>query len=80
MPSMRPTPTAKRGRPRVDSVAVTVRLPESYLVALNAAIAREGDRHTRPQAVRFILRDWLRTQGHLDETTATVAAGGERSS
>ena len=78
MSSTHLTPPAKRGRPRVDSVAVTVRLPESYLVALNAAIAREGYRHTRPQAVRFILRDWLRNQGHLDEATAAATAHGRR--
>lgn len=59
----------RRGRPSIDTVPVTARLPEKYIVALNAAIVREGDRHTRAQAIRFILRDWLTTHGFLEDTS-----------
>lgn len=50
-----------RGRPPVDTEAVNVRLPRELLTYIEAE-ASERDM-TRPEAIRFIVNDWLETTG-----------------
>lgn len=54
----------KGGRPRVDSIAVTVRLRPDLFVPLDAYIAASCPEGTaRPDAIRIALRDYLTSQG-----------------
>jgi len=46
---------AKRGRPRVDSERVVVRLPAAQLVHLDAWREAQPDRPGRPEAVRRLV-------------------------
>jgi hypothetical protein len=55
----------KRGRPRVDAVAITVRTPPAEVAALDTAIAAEGGRLSRPAMMRRIVVEWLRERGFL---------------
>ncbi len=54
---------SKRGRPSVDSEAVNVRMERSLLAPLDRWIAAQPEPMTRPEAIRFALRDWLISQG-----------------
>ena len=55
--------SAKRmGRPPVDSELARARLDRPILAALDAYASDEAV--TRPQAIRAILADWLRTHGY----------------
>ena len=47
-----------RGRPRVDAVPVTVRVPPDLLEALDAWIANSGEM-SRPEAIRLLMQDAL---------------------
>ena len=51
----------------MDSEAVNTRLVRSDLDALDAFAATEEDKPSRPEAIRRILRDWLRQRGYLGE-------------
>ncbi|NBN62061.1 ribbon-helix-helix domain-containing protein [Pannonibacter tanglangensis] len=62
--------TNKGGRPRVDTEAVTLRLPRNVLEALERV--RGAQQHaTRPEAIRAILRDWLSAHGYLAKLEET---------
>ena len=53
----------KLGRPRVDSEDVRVRLTRPALDTLDAWIAAQPEpRPSRPEAIRFALREWLASQ------------------
>jgi Arc/MetJ-type ribon-helix-helix transcriptional regulator len=53
----------KLGRPRVDSEDVQVRLTRPALDTLDAWIAAQPEpRPSRPEAIRFALREWLASQ------------------
>ena len=55
-----------RGRPRVDAVPVTVRMPPADVLALDAYLAAQPEpRPSRPEAIRFLLRDSLTGLGYL---------------
>jgi Ribbon-helix-helix protein, copG family len=51
-------PEKRRGRPPIDSEAITLRLPRHMLDALDFVRERMGA--SRPQAVRTALEEWLR--------------------
>lgn len=57
---------SKIGRPRVDTEAVTLRLPRDMLGAVDDFRRGEGDLPSRPEAIRRLLRDHLIGLGHLD--------------
>jgi hypothetical protein len=57
--SMSQNPTQKRGRPRVDALAVTVRLHPEHLSILDRWIAEQPDKPGRPEAIRRLLRQVL---------------------
>lgn len=59
------TEITKVGRPSIDSDLVRARLPRADLDALDAFAASELDRPSRSEAVRRIVRDWLREKGYL---------------
>lgn len=62
--------TNKGGRPRVDTEAVTLRLPRNVLEALERV--RGAQQHaTRPEAIRAILKDWLEMRGYLAQRKET---------
>lgn len=58
-----------RGRPRTETAAVNVRMPADMIDALDAAmlaVSADGAPLTsRPDAVRYVLRDWLVGHGYL---------------
>ncbi len=61
---MSSAPTRKRGRPRVDSEAVNVRMERSLLDALDASIAQLPEpRPSRPEVVRDIVAAWAASRG-----------------
>ena len=49
-----------RGRPKVDSEQITVRLPRDLLEALDDFRRQQDDLPTRPEAVRRILAERLK--------------------
>lgn len=51
-----------RGRPRVDSERVDVRLPRDMLDALDRFIAESHPSIKRPEAVRIALREWMKNR------------------
>lgn len=51
-------PEKRRGRPPIDSEAITLRLPRHMLDALD--FVREKTGVSRPQSVRTALEEWLR--------------------
>lgn len=58
-------PTKKRmGRPPVDSEQINVRFQRDILNALDAAQA-DFDKASRPETIRFIIKEWLQSQGRL---------------
>lgn len=80
-----------RGRPRVGSTSVGVRLPPAELAALDAHIAAQPDpKPSRPEAIRRVLAERLgpprdeseaggrkrATKSALDATEARSRAGG----
>lgn len=48
-----------RGRPPVDSERIDTRLPRETLDALDSWRADQEPEPTRPEAIRYALRDWL---------------------
>ena len=56
---------APRGRPRVDSEALTLRLRRPVLSALDRFIDQDGRGWSRPEAIRQLLEDALTTVGAL---------------
>lgn len=51
--------TEKRGRPRTDATSIHLTLPPDQLAALDAWIASEPTKPSRPQAIRSILQAGL---------------------
>jgi metal-responsive CopG/Arc/MetJ family transcriptional regulator len=61
MPSSIKNPRKKsRGRPRVDSEQVNLRIQRPLLSALDRFIAENGGQLSRPEAVRQILAERLK--------------------
>lgn len=58
---------SKIGRPRVDTEQITVRLPRDLLNGVDALRKEQDNPPTRPEAIRDILRDWLRDKGYLPQ-------------
>jgi hypothetical protein len=52
-----------RGRPKVDSEAVNVRMPRELIGKLDAWIAKQGMPFTRPEAIRAIVAATLQLLG-----------------
>lgn len=52
------------GRPPKDTKAVTIRLHQKTLDAIDAISAEREDAPSRPEVVRRILRQHLAEQGH----------------
>lgn len=48
-----------RGRPRVDSEPVNLRLPREMIEALDDVRRLEADLPTRPEMIRRALQEWL---------------------
>jgi hypothetical protein len=65
----------KRGRPKTTGkgLLVGIRLQKPLLSALDAWIADQDPRPTRPEAIRFAFREWLIGRGLLP-----LDAGDER--
>jgi hypothetical protein len=55
----------KGGRPRTDATPVMVRVPPAILLALDAFVANTERRDSRPGTIRFILEEWLGSQGYF---------------
>lgn len=53
------------GRPPVDSEQVNFRIVREHLDALDRFISEQPDTPKRPEAIRRILKDWLKTHGYL---------------
>ncbi|ETX12766.1 hypothetical protein OCH239_17165 [Roseivivax halodurans JCM 10272] len=53
----------KRGRPRVDSEAVNLRLPREIIDAIDDRRRVETDVPTRPEMIRRALMEWLELTG-----------------
>ncbi len=61
-----PDDRKSRGRPKVGSVHVGVRIPPEQLDPLDAWIAAQPEpRPSRPEAIRLALKDWLTDLGLL---------------
>lgn len=56
---------AKRGRPEVDSEALTVRLPADLMAAIDDARRKADKIPTRPEMVRIAVGDWAKRNGFL---------------
>lgn len=54
---------SKTGRPKVDSEAITLRLPRDLLEAIDDFRRDESDVPTRPEAIRRILTGWVKSTG-----------------
>jgi hypothetical protein len=54
-----------RGRPPVDSMAVLVRIGRQQLDALDAWSKEQVEPHSRPEAIRQILADYLKRRGYI---------------
>ncbi|MCL3881912.1 ribbon-helix-helix protein, CopG family [Marivita sp. GX14005] len=50
---------SKKGRPRVDTEAVNLRLPRKMIDAIDDLRRRENDLPTRPEMIRRGLAEWL---------------------
>lgn len=46
---------SRRGRPRIDAVAVNVRIPPPLLSALDKFISAKDEAPSRPEAIREII-------------------------
>jgi hypothetical protein len=64
-PSTKNSAKKSRGRPKVDSEAVNVRLQRPILDALDKFRAEEADNPSRPEAARRLLADSLTGLGLL---------------
>ena len=64
---------SSRGRPRVDATPVNVRLPPTELQSLDRWIAAQPEpRPSRPEAIRRLVGEKLKSQGYF---TATQRGG-----
>jgi hypothetical protein len=54
-----------RGRPRKDPTSIHLTLLPDQLAALDAMIADEDQKTSRPEAIRIVLVDHLRRRGYL---------------
>lgn len=57
--------TKKRGRPEVNSVPLTLRLPPDLIEALDEWRAEQPVPPNRADVLRIALVDWLRDKGYL---------------
>lgn len=57
--------TSKGGRPRVDSERIDARMERDLLDGIDACARNEGI-SSRPEAVRFIVRDWLVGHSYIE--------------
>lgn len=55
-----------RGRPRVDSEEVRARMPRDLVDAIDAFIDDFADIKSRPEAIRYLLRDHLTGLGYIE--------------
>lgn len=53
-----------RGRPKIDSQAINVRLPREDIDALTRFVDDQDGSPSMPEAIRRILRDWLVKHGY----------------
>lgn len=58
---------SKRGRPRVDSEAITLRLPRAMIEAIDDARRVQSDLPTRPEMIRRVLAQWFEMMGEAAE-------------
>lgn len=49
----------QRGRPKIDTSAILVRLNSSMLKAIDAECETRADKPSRPEMIRRILAAWL---------------------
>ncbi|MDO6615926.1 MULTISPECIES: ribbon-helix-helix protein, CopG family [Pacificibacter] len=49
----------KMGRPKLDTEALTVRLPREMIEAIDNRRREEDDLPTRPEMIRRVLAQWL---------------------
>ena len=57
-----------RGRPKVDTHPVMLRIPAETLAQIDEARKREADLPTRPEMIRRMIADWLeRDRSAIDE-------------
>ena len=68
-----------RGRPRTDSIPVLVRLPPGFVAELDSYIEERaldnenGERMTRPEAIRFLLvTQWLKRRLEAARSGAVI--------
>lgn len=54
-----------RGRPKVGSTSLNVRMPPDELALLDRFIAEQKPDMSRPEALRFAFKDWAIGQGLL---------------
>ena len=54
---------SKKGRPRIDSEAITLRLPREMIEAIDDQRRLESDLPTRPEMIRRALSEWFETKG-----------------
>lgn len=59
---------SKTGRPKVDTEALTVRLPRDMLVALDDFRRLQPDLPSRPEVVRHVLSQWIAEREALPES------------
>ena len=55
------------GRPAVDSEALRFRDSREVIDAIEKFVSAEGKKLSRPDALRHIVRDWLRMRGYLQK-------------
>jgi len=49
----------KKGRPRLDTEAINLRLPRDMIEAIDNRRREEDDLPTRPEMIRRVLAQWL---------------------
>ena len=62
--------TKKRGRPKTTGkgLSINVRLHKDLLTALDRWVKAQRDPPSRPEAIRYALKDWLVAQGIIPFT------------
>lgn len=54
-----------RGRPKVQTEPVMVRLPTSMIAAIESYRREREEIPSRPEAIRQMLAEWLKEHGYL---------------
>lgn len=54
-----------RGRPKVDTEPVLVRLPVTMISAIEAYRREQAEIPSRPEAIRQMLGNWLNENGYM---------------